>query len=78
MIVGESGKTRSIEVDSQRVIARAEDVYSHIEFPASQEHRIQDVPLANIVFNVYFFVGPFPFVDVCDFVEDEDALSLAF
>ena len=78
MVVGEPGKTRPVEVDSQRVIARTEDIDSHIEFAASQEHRVQDVSLADIVLNADFFVGPLPFVDVCYFVEDEDSLSLAF
>lgn len=78
MIVGEPGETRAVEVHGKGVVAGAEDVDSHVELSSSQEQRVQDVPLADVVFSVDLLVGTLPPADVADLVEDEDALALTF
>ncbi len=49
--MGKSGKSASVEIHSQGIVAGAEDVDAHIELSASEEKRVEDIPLTNIVFN---------------------------
>ena len=77
MIVGEPGKTRAVKVNSEGVVTGAENVDSHVELSSSEEQRVQDVPLADVVFSIDLLVGTLPPTDVANLVEDEDALALA-
>jgi len=74
----ESGKPRAIEIHSKRVIASHEDIDTHIELSATEKHRIEDITLTYIVLNTDFFIGPFPTIDITDFVENEYPFALAF
>ena len=78
MVVCESGETRSVEIYGERVVTSAKDVYSHIELSSSEKQRVQDVPLADVVFSIDFLVGTFPPADIADLIEDENALALTF
>ena len=78
MVMGKPSKPRSIEIDGQRVIASAKDINSHIEFASSKQQRIQDISLANIIFDINILIGTFPAIDLINFVENENAFPLAF
>lgn len=75
--MGKSSKATSVEIHGQWVVGGAKSVDTHIELPSPEEQRIEDVPLANIVLNRYFLVGALPFIDLANFVEDENAFALA-
>lgn len=74
----ESREATSVEIHSQRIVASAECVYPHIELSASEKQRVEDIALAYIVLDCYFFVGAFPSTDIAYFVENEYAFALAF
>jgi hypothetical protein len=78
MVVCKSGKAIAIEIDCEGVVGDAERIDTHVELPASEEERVEDVSLADIVLGGYVLVGALPLVDFADLVEDEDALALAF
>lgn len=77
MIVSKACKTVPVEVDGKRVVGDAERVDAHVELPASEEERVENVSLADVVFGGDVLVGALPLADVADLVEDEDALALA-
>ncbi len=72
-----SCKPGSVKVDGEGLVSSAESVYAHIELPASEEEGVEEVALADVGFGRVVAVEGLPLGDVCDFVEDEDALALA-
>ena len=75
--MGKPGEPAPVQVDSQRVVGCAQSVYPHVEFPTSEQERVENVTLANIVFDVRFPSGSLPLGHVSHLVEDEDTLALA-
>lgn len=77
-VMGEPREPGAVQVNSQRLVAGAEGVDSHVELSASVQQRVEQVLLADIVFDAGVAGGCLPLCDVVDVLEDKDALSLAF
>jgi nucleotide-binding universal stress UspA family protein len=75
--VGETSEPSSVEIDGERLIGGAERIDTHVELAAAEEKRIEEIALADVGFGRVVAVEGLPAGDVCDFVEDEDALALA-
>lgn len=75
--MGESRKSCPVEVYGQRVVGCAQGVNAHVELPAPEQERVEEVPLADIGLGRVVSVERFPPRNVPDFAEDEDPLSLA-
>ena len=75
--MGEASKSCTIEVDRQRLIRKTKGIDTHIELSSSEEQRIGDISLADIILNVLLACS-LPLSNFGDAVEDEDASALAF
>lgn len=75
--MGEAGKTGAVEVDGERLVGGAESVDAHVELAATEEERVEEVALADVGLGRVVSVEGLPLGNVCDLVEDEDALALA-
>ena len=58
--MSEPSEPRAIEVNGQWVIGGAKGIDSHIEFPPSEEERIQQISLYHIGFWRVVFVEGLP------------------
>lgn len=58
--MGESCKSRSVKVNGQRVVGRAESVYSHVELSATEQERVEQVALTDIGFGWVVPIERFP------------------
>lgn len=76
--MGKSSKACPIEIDRQWIIGGTKGVDPHIEFPSSEQKRVQQVSLDNIGLRRVILIEGLPSGDICYFIEDEDAFSLAF
>ena len=74
----EPRKPRAVQVNSQWLVAGAQGVNSHIELSASVQQRVEQVLLADVVFDSGVAGGCLPLCDVVDVLEDKDAFALAF
>jgi hypothetical protein len=74
----EPRKPGAVQVNSQRLVAGAEGVNSHVELSASVQQGVKQILLANVVFDTRVAGGCLPLCDVVDVLEDEYALALAF
>ena len=77
MVVGKSSEARTIQINCQRIVRGAKSIDTHIELSSSEEQRIGDISLADIILNVLLACS-LPLSDFGDAVEDEDASALAF
>lgn len=77
MIMGEASKAIPIEIYGKWVVRDAESVDAHVELPTSEEERVEDVSLTDVIFSSDVLVGTLPLADIADLVEDEDPLALA-
>jgi hypothetical protein len=57
-VMSESTETRSIEVDSQRLISGYKDINTHVKLLATNKQWIHDIPLHNIRFSLRTFRLP--------------------
>ena len=73
----ETGESGAVEVDGQGLVGSAECVDAHVELSAPEEQGIEQVALADVWLGRVVAVEGLPLADVCDLVEDEDALALA-
>ncbi len=76
--MGESGEPRSIQVDSQGLVADSQSVYSHIELTSPDAKRLRNVFLTDV--RVYPFAvlrGIPPSGHFTGFGEHEYAFALA-
>ncbi len=78
MIMGKSSKAIPIKINCKRIIGDTQSIDTHIKLPASKKERVEYISLADIVLRRGVFVGPLPFADVTNFIEDKNAFSLAF
>ena len=84
--VGETSKTRAIEIDLERSIRSHERVNAQVELFSSDEIGALDVPLHNVVFRLLLQTcgvarsAPsrvfLPLANLVEFIEEEDALAL--
>lgn len=72
------GESTSKQVDRQRVVRQAERIDPHVELTSSEQHRVQDVSLANVALHEGVSAGGLPLRDVTDLAEDEDPATLTF
>lgn len=72
----EPGEPRAVEIDGQRLVGGAKGVDPHIELPAAEEERVEQVALADVGLGRVLLVERLPLGDVCDLVEDEYASAL--
>ena len=73
----EPGEPCAVEVDGEGLVGSAEGVDAHVELPAAEEERVEEVALADVGLGRVLFVEGLPLGDVSDLVEDEDAPALA-
>ena len=76
VVVGKTGEPVAVEVNSQGVVGGDQGVNAHIELAAAEEEGVEDIALANVVFDGNVLVGALPATDFADAVEDEDAPAL--
>ena len=75
--MGKTGKPCSVQVDGQGLVGQAQGIDTHIELAASEEHRIEEISLADVGFGRVVAIEAFPPRDITDAVEDEDSFPLA-
>lgn len=78
--VSEPTEAVPIQVDGQWLVADDQHVDSQIELLATDEERVEDIPLHNIGFSLWRLGLPselvFPLRDLLEFVEQENAATL--
>ena len=71
-------KTSPIEIDRQRLVARAQSIDTHVELSSPEEKRVKQVALADIGLGRVISVKGFPLGDISNFIEEENSFALAF
>lgn len=72
----ETGESSSVEIDGQRLVGGAEGVDTHIELPATEEERVEQVSLADVRLRRVIAIEGLPLADIRNLIEDKNALAL--
>lgn len=75
--MGETCKTRTVQINRQGLVAGAKGVNPHVKLPAPEQQWVLKVSLAHVLFYGRVPAGCLPLGNVPDFVKDEDASTLA-
>lgn len=72
--MSESSETRTIQINSQRIVRSYKDVESHIEFFMTDEKRVMDVPLNNVGLRLVGCISPL--ANISYLSKEKDAFAL--
>lgn len=75
--MGETGETCTVEVHRQGLVTSTQGVYSHVEFTTSEEQRVQQVALADVLLYSRVPTGRLPLGNITNLAENEDTPALA-
>ena len=77
MIVGEPGEPGAVKVDCQGLVVGAESVDAHVELAAAEQQGVEQVALADVLFDRRVPSRSVPPGDIVNLVENENAFTLA-